>query len=698
MRLSRFFTYTALAAFPLLATARPASPRVLQHVNPDGSKVEYRIHGDEYFSYMTDAENSTILEYKGLKELRPAMRHGQVLVCNDANVDMLRAEQAPIISERTATGTNERVSRMAALTLEGRSTYPTEGEVHGLVVLVNFKDRKFSIDNPAEQFNRLCNEEGYSDFDAKGSARDYYIASSNGKFKPVFDVVGPVELDSEAAWYNGYDIYEEYTNAGMTPPSGAGRNYRMGYLVKEAVEKLDPTVDFSKYDYDDDGVIDNIFFFYAGFGQADGGDQTTIWPHQGEYTTFMRVFGLPEVKVDGKKLATYACSNELDGFHKTSPTPYLDGIGAFCHEYGHVLGLPDLYETNYAGTVTTPGAYTVMDSGSYNDGSTRPPLFSAYEQWVCNWLEFDDNTGDAEDVTLVPRTREGNNAVRLRIRQPGGSYYQEYFVLESRKQEGWDYAMPQHGMLIWRINYARGTWNSNKVNTGSCNVELIKTPSGLVSWPGTYSDENWIYPSMNILVPAKTNRAMDTVISDIAVDEETGNVTFGLNKYEQGYERTVLHDTPTSDKNDRTITFTWDPVDGATGYALTVYRTNNYGSKFYIGGMNEFKVGNLTEYTVRGLTSANMNQELTAYVRVYDPLPSGSLSNTLTFVPAELGDSGVEDIVAEIPVVYGGKGCVVAPDDARVYNLSGMETGRENLAPGVYIVVTSGVRAKVTVR
>lgn len=690
MKLHSILALAALS-LPLMVSARPAAPGVLRLQNPDGTVVEARQFGDEFFSYTTALDGQTLLEPDARGFWMPAMREGRQLRAIESDLSILRAEveSSPLMASRIQ-------QRMAPLTVEGRTKYPTVGEedIHALVVLVQYDDIKFTIPDIKTAIDKLCNEPGYSDYDAKGSARDYFQACSDGKFNPVFDVYGPVTLSQDSQFY-----------VGNTPTS---KTDRMGNFIYEALTQLAETgeVDFSLYDYDENGIVDNIFFFYAGYGQADSPYKNTIWPHQGDYTQYMRINGVPALEFNGKTIATYACSNELDGQSAGKDDPKLDGIGAFCHEYGHVLGLPDLYDSAYTGA-KTPGKFDVMAEGTYNDNSTCPPLYSAYEKWVCNWLEY-ENAEAGTTYEIAPLTSDDHNAVRIRFRRPGGtvSYYNEYFILESRKKEGWDAALPDEGMFIWHIDYNASAWSNNQVNTGGRSRVQMLGPdeaTGQWGWPGWDGSFNVNYPSMSSgLNTASSVTSEKVFLTDITRDNETGVVSVGYNyltDYPSGI--TVLHDNPTRHETSRVVYLKWDEVEDADSYLVTVYRTDANGKQWTVDGLDHYDIGNTTSVTVRNITASAWEQEFTAYVTtVKYGVPAQKSSNVIKFIPSQLEvetGGGVGEITAA-DGIYGSHGCVVAPEDAEVYTISGMRVANENLPAGLYIVRYQGRSAKVTVK
>ncbi len=694
--MKKILTLAATIALPLLAIARPASPEAMQHVNPDGTIVEYRLCGDENFNYMTDLSSENILSVNTSGYLAPKLQGGKILKATGANIAMLRAAHEASLPASYARSNQ---ARMAAVDFNGRTKYPTIGEVPALVILLEFDGTPFSSPDPVAQYTRFCNEEGYSDYGGKGSVKDYFKACSNGKFSPTFEVYGPVKLKGDSRYYAG---------SGTDLPNH-DHNARFGEAIKEAIEALDPYVEFNRFDLDNDGVIDSIFFLYSGYGQADTGNKDYVWPHEWNYIAYTKdnnsPIGLPRLYADGVEVQDYACSNELNGSQKipVSLRPYLDGVGAFCHEYGHVLGLPDFYDTSNTKTVT-PGVYSVMASGSYNQNSTCPPLFSAYEQWVCRWIEFEEATNDTS-YTLYPMSSDERNAMRIQLvkRVPIYKADPDYYVFENRLQTGWDASLPQQGMLIWQIKYDKDRWVNNQVNVNRdpC-VRILSVPDNPAqyAWPGDDQKYCYILPSQNILVSATQNKVIDATISNITYDPFISPlVTFDYNKTTQLTDAPVLNSYPTVETASHKIHFSWSEVPGATDYMLTVERRDASGNMKTVGDYNEKRVGNVLSTVVDNVPASVWEQTFTAYVRAFNGIPASATSNKVVFIPAKMTeDTAVDEIEVDVPSIFGGVGCIYAPEDARVFTLGGIETGRENLPAGIYIVKTTNSTAKVMVK
>ena len=688
----KYLIAAAAIALPALLGAKPADPRLRTVKNPDGTTIQIRVHGDEHFNFMTDAERSTILERNADGFYVKAMRNGKPLAFNKDNVEMLRAE-APVLFptfEASDNGARSGMQRMATLNSEGRSNYPTIGKGNrSLVVLVEFQDVEFTVPDPKEYFTRQLNEPGFSDYGGKGSAIDYYKAISNGLYQPQFDVYGPVKVSKNAAYFKD-------NNSG-----------NMGLLIREALTQLHDAgeIDFSNYDFDENGIVDTVFIYYAGYGSADSQTET-IWPHQYDYQYLVNYFGQTQLRFDGKKIGPYACGNELKGYNPETrrqpwldgSEPWVDGIGTFVHEYGHVLGLPDLYDVEYSDKAVTPGIWDVMDAGCYNFEGCVPPLYSAYEQWVCRWLEYTD----AEDASHYDLKSLGATdtptAVRIRIpmSSDGKTFQSEYFVIESRDNSGWDACFPDSGLLVWRINYKKNLWTGNSVNSkSSSNVEIVYAKNEI----RPVFTEGAIYSGGDVELKPSRNYSLwkSPVITGIGYDADTKTGMFDYNMVEPTDVATVLHDVPYADADGaRAFTLTWDPVEGVDSYRVTV--TTKSGK--IIDGYDGKNVGNVNTAYVSGLSSAYWKLEMQAYVTcVVQGMNSTATSNVIKFKPSDLPkDNAVEGVEDSAIIIRGGEGRVIAPEGAVVYSVAGQRVHNAGLAPGIYIVSYGARTVKVMVR
>lgn len=353
----------------------------------------------------------------------------------------------------------------------------------GLLILAQFTDMTFEAGNTQADFDSLANAVHYTYNKALGSARAYFREQSLGQYEPVFDVVGPVNLPHTYAYYGTNDAsgYDRYT----------------ADFVMDAVAAADSAgVDFSQYDNDEDGVIDFVYIIYAGMGEADGGASTTIWPHNWDlmsnfyyhYTNQTTYYYKSEQdyllpQYDGKYLNDYACSGELRS------TGDRTAIGVICHEFSHVLGLPDYYLTTQSPTMSlsnTPGAWSLMGYGCYLANGNAPCNFSAYDKYTFQWVQPTVLSGSqqvvipADGATYFMVTRDGQ------IPANGAMTEDTVYYIENRQYSGWDLYLPGHGMLVWRVVYDTEQWQDNTPNDYSIRISPL-TADG--STP--YSTDKW---------------------------------------------------------------------------------------------------------------------------------------------------------------------------------------------------------------
>ncbi len=520
------------------AMAIPATPGLIAYTQPDGTVVNVKIVGDEHghMLYSTDGllvlENNGRLEYAEFDSQGFPVASG-IAVAPDgkSNPNAMKLQTEGKISswaEKISLNKAERLSKKLAgasgqkimtraqddggerwVPLNfGRteSTFPTLGNPRGLVILVEYADVEFEYGD-FDYFNRMLNQEGFSDFGSLGSARDWFIDNSNSKFIPDFDVYGPVKLPNVRSFYGENDMY--------------GNDAHPYDMVIDACTLLDEEIDFTNYDVDGDGLIDNVFLFYAGIGEHDSGVKDAVWPHSWDLA-----ISIPdkEYTFDGVRLNHYACTCE----HPKSYTRP-DGIGTFVHEFSHVLGLPDLYVTNNSSGFT-PGEWSVMDQGPYNNDRLTPPNYSSYEKCALGWIDMQPfTTGRME----IPDLSASNIAFAL----PTDSE-NEFYFFENRQQHGNDEFLPGHGMLVWHIDYKEAVWILNAVNNTATHqyVDLIeadnvksKSSRAADSFPGRKNITSFGYDTKPQLVSwSKQRLAYD--LEDITESEE-GLISFNAMKF-----------------------------------------------------------------------------------------------------------------------------------------------------------------------
>ena len=405
-------TFAALFLW-VAAGAVPAKPGAFQYTQPDGSVVTLERHGDEFLRWTTLYGTQRVVELDEDGYWRPSQ-------ISDARREAARLRREAVNGQRT--GSRRARSRS--------SVSMTHGSRHIPVFLVEFPDKPFSVEAPADRFSALLNQPGYSENGGTGSVQDYFMDNSHGAFQPVFDVYGPVMLPHEMAYY-GKDV-----NDWDQQPELA---------LFDACVILADQVDFSIYDTDGDGFVDMTLFYYAGYSQAEGGPSDAIWPHQ--YT--MQASSSSEARntqFNGKKLGNYFCTSELKGYKGTNQC----GIGTTCHEFSHSLGLPDFYDTDYEKNGESSGLtyFSLMDSGCYlNDGRT-PPYLNAQERILLNWMTEEDVLEIPNGTVSFPTVQE--NIAYMSYTATDG----EYFLYECRDGSGWDRYIPE-GLLVYHADKSR---------------------------------------------------------------------------------------------------------------------------------------------------------------------------------------------------------------------------------------------------
>ena len=562
--LRQLFTAIVLTGCYMATFAIPAKNGILSYPQPDGSTVSVTLHGDEnahwYESedgYLLIASDNGQLEYATIKSGLLASTGIKATEINRRSPEqsaMLAALPRQKMIEMAATQVNRIRDTRRAAPLRSNSglinNYPTTGSPKAMVLLVEFEDVKFTTPDAQNAFQQLASQPGYSYGGAKGSTLDYFKAQSAGVFTPDFHVFGPIQVDHPEAYYGAATAMAYDSQAWL--------------MVRDACVKLheqNPDLDWSEFDNDGDGFVDNIFIFYAGYGQNEGAPTWTIWPHSAKLVDFYNI----RLQYNGVIVNSYACTNELQNTSGDTRA----GIGTFCHEYSHVLGLPDLYGTD-GSKPFSPGDFEIMDHGSYNDHGNTPPNYSAFERYCVGWLNPRALSGP-EDITLHTISEGDPEGKALMIRT---DKEEEYFVLENRQQVGWDKFLPGHGMLIWHIDFNKAIWLNNQVNNQPQHqrVDLIEADNvftdntrGGDPFPGT-SNKTSFTSTSNPAMTTWTNYDPDMPLTDI--HESDGLITF---KVKGGGEHlTPVIATEASDITPVSFIAHWQPGIGAYQYEVDV--------------------------------------------------------------------------------------------------------------------------------
>jgi M6 family metalloprotease-like protein len=298
----------------------------------------------------------------------------------------------------------------------------TKATKHGLVILAQYKDVPFK--HSREDFVDMLTKEGYDRNGATGSAMEYFNAQFGNSVDFSFEVSAIVTLPSNRKYYGENNNY--------------GQDARPAEMIYDACQLADQSVDFSLYDDDNDGYVDNVFVFFAGGDEAELFEQEDlIWSH----AWYMESGGGLALELDGKSIDRYACTAELS-------YNALAGIGTFCHEYSHTFGLPDFYDTDYDENGRAAGLWcwtSLMDGGNMNNDSNTPPFYNAIER---EFLDIADPILIERDGTYTLEPLHSSNKFYRINTETSGLYY----LIECRRQSGWDKYINGSGMLIYKVD------------------------------------------------------------------------------------------------------------------------------------------------------------------------------------------------------------------------------------------------------
>lgn len=445
--------------------AIPAHPGTVKVKQPDGTFVTLRLVGDEWRHFQTTADGYSVVKngkgYYVYAEKKNGELKATAHVAHDeaerseteqAYLATVKKYQTPEMSERMAE-MRQQIQQRQQETLASRRAQGNRAtdyeNFRGLIVLATFKDKDFSRPDYPEIINDMVNKEDYTGYDGKklpGSVRDYFSDNSGGKFQPQFDVVGPYQLE-----YSQYDC-------------NIDNEEKTAEILIAALDSAEvDSVKFHEYDGDGDGYVDLVYFIFAGNGANYGdNDENLWWPHR-FYIIDPKTKNW--VKKDGVYFRDYASSVELQGYTSYPQTIKIDGIGTICHEFSHVLGLPDFYDTDYEGSggmSAHPGDWSLMASGGYLDDSNTPVGYSLFERYSVGFCDVPEIINAEGTFTLEPL------ATSFQGYRINSAVNDEFFLFENRQKTAfkWDKFLPGSGMLVHRVEKpGKHMWNGrNNLN------------------------------------------------------------------------------------------------------------------------------------------------------------------------------------------------------------------------------------------
>ena len=488
----------------MAAWAVKAFPGLLTTTQKDGTQLNYRLYGDADFHYNTTADGVLLYQVGSDYYIAGVNSNGELYNTNVLahNAGNRTAEELALIKQQDrnkffnqADRTIQKI-RMKEPVAPNKTLCPHEGSPKVLILLADFTDQPFKHDDQTtkEIFREYLNaEEGVPTHTADetlsknyGSVKQYFKEMSGGKFTPIFDVQAVVHLANNMQYYG--------------KESGGNHDVNIAQFVKDACKLAnDQGVDFSQYDSNNDGNVDLVYIIYAGYGQSMGADANTIWPKSsaGNFGTY-----------DGKTVCRYGVHNELNFTPAQTQSlfngvPQINGIGLFCHEFSHCLGLPDFYPTSTeAQNNGNPGMenWSLMDGGEYTDLGYCPTAYTAWEREAFGWMEIETLTDAMKGQITLKNIDEGGKAYR--IYPDGKSSGNEYIIIQNIQPYRWNTSLASnvgyfkqygycnwgHGMLITHVDYNASAFDivngTNSVNNtiGHSRMTIVPADGEFISY------------------------------------------------------------------------------------------------------------------------------------------------------------------------------------------------------------------------
>ena len=484
--------------------AVPAYPSLIQQTQSDGTTINYYLHGDEHFSYARTTDGYTILRNEHgdyvymIRDSKGDLVQSSIIAHNSNERTMIEKAFVTTLDTKMFFS-NDQMELIAQIVNVFRNekdktrAFPTTGNRKLICILMQFPD-KTMIKNQGD-FDALFNTVGYNIGSAIGSVKDYYLENSYNQFNLTVDIAGPYTSQHDMSTYGG-------------------ENGNKRLLAKEAVLAADADVNFAEYDNDNDGSVDGMYMIFAGYGREAGGPANSIWSHAWSI--------YPAVIADGKSVSRYSCSPELRGNSGSTIT----NIGVICHEFGHVLGAPDYYDTDYAdgGQYPGTGEWDMMAGGSWNGGGATPAHHNGYTKVkIYNWASAIVLSQPAS-ITLESAEYNTNSFYQINT-----ATNNEYYLIENRQKQGFDIAVPGHGMIIYHV-HSQIASAGNALNAthpqkmypvcASANIDPTSAPSsygnvnsGGCPWPystkTTFTDQS--LPSSKSWTGSNTNKPITNI-------------------------------------------------------------------------------------------------------------------------------------------------------------------------------------------
>lgn len=498
--------------------AAKANPEPATITQSDGTRLTVLAFGDEDFHWYTTTDG-VLLSHIGFDyyvaaideqgNLQPtgqlAHEAGQRSRQETAIIAMQAPRKAAFSSRKNEVIQDIAAARKIPVGNPSVPYFPHTGSPKALVILVQFSDLSFSVSDPVRSFNDYLNGEGaLQDYGLRedrnyGSVAQYFKDMSQGLFTPQFDIHGPVTLQKSWTYYG--------KNSG-------GRDQNTDALVKEACQAIADTVDFSQYDSDGDRRVDLVYIIYAGYAESISGNSSDcLWPKSGT---------MSGGSYNGISVSRYGINNELNydpnREFKEGPNKRINGIGLFCHEFSHTLGLPDMYPTTASAMAVdnqTMEYWDLMDSGEYTDNGYTPTPYTPWEREVMEWTELEELTDTAQLVIAEEQF--------YKLSSEDGT---EQVILQNIQNNGWFSKLLSHGLIAYHVDYTNANGQPRtSVNlsdypnntAGKPGMTIFPADSLIINFYRVYASESdkseatpyslteWQYSHMGDLYPGSSN-------------------------------------------------------------------------------------------------------------------------------------------------------------------------------------------------
>lgn len=682
----------------------PAYPDLIKFIQPDGKEIIIKLYGDEHIKWAETVDGYTLLfnssgyyEYAAIDEKGDLIPSG--IVANDISerneneLSFLRGIEKSLFFSKSQVQNLKQIKEIYQKEAQNAKAFPTTGERKLVCILIGYQDLSFT--KTQAEFDALFNQVGYNIGGATGSVKDYFLEASYNQFNLTVDVAGPYTASGNMADYGA--------NSG-------GNDVNPDGLVTEAVNLADPDVNYADYDNDGDGLVDGVYVIYAGYGEEAGGSANAIWAHASNITL---------QNLDGVYISKYSCSAEL----RSNSGSNITRIGVICHEFGHVLGAPDFYDTDYStgGQYDGTGSWDLQAGGSWNNGGATPPHPNPYTKcYIYNWATATTlNLGQV--LTINNSTQNSNEFYRYNTTTSN-----EFYLLENRQQVGFDAATPGHGLMIYHVDgdYCishdgtndinatshQGMFPMSAVSTNSDGVELSSANKINVSdcpWPGTGGATEFTdvtTPSAQSWASANTSQSLTNIA------ENSGVITLCYKTCDPPCSEpsTQASNFVSSNFNTSSLTVGWTRGNGDNvlvlaneGEPVNADPTNgvSYGANAAFGLGDEIETGNFVVYNGTGssVDLTGLTTGTTYYFAIYEYNTASNCYNLIEL-------TGNATTTGTTPPVYcestgwtvNNFGITLVSFEA-INNATGIGTGYDDYTGGTPATVTQSASYNLTV-